>query len=36
MPNLKNQYDYDKNNLGTLGNTKLVDFAKEFAVVYDN
>jgi uncharacterized protein YbjT (DUF2867 family) len=28
--------DYDRNKPETLGNTKLVDFAKEFAAVYNN
>jgi uncharacterized protein YbjT (DUF2867 family) len=28
--------DYDRNKPEKLGNTKLVDFAKEFAVVYNN
>jgi uncharacterized protein YbjT (DUF2867 family) len=28
--------DYDRNKPGTLGNTKLVDFAKEFAAVYSS
>lgn len=28
--------DYDRNNPETLGNTKLADFAKEFAVVFNS